>query len=105
MECLKHGMKIVTYQEFLELNGKKWDLSLLKALIDNGTIFIVCIELFSGDSWRLFYFKSNKVLEIFMMSTTRENQKAWNKSSLSRRDIFTCPQKLIKYINWQAQSS
>ena len=59
-----------------ELNGKKWDLSLLKALIDNGTGSLLCVlnsfqEIVGG----CFILKSNKVLEIFMMSTTRENQK------------------------------
>lgn len=88
-----------------ELNGNLWDLELLESLMKNGTGSILSV--FNSSRQMIggcFILKSSTTLEIFMMSTTRENQKLGVNHLIAEKIYLLANENSIEYINWQASN-
>ncbi len=88
-----------------ELDGKKWDLELLSKFIDHGTASLVCV--FDKEANILggcYILKSKLVLEIFMLSSTKENQILGVNSVLIEFLYLMAKRENMRFINWQASN-
>ena len=105
LDDLKKWYEFCHLQRIKELEGKKWDYPILEGLIKKGTGGLVLVKDIEnnilGGSVILF---SEKVLEIFMMSTPRENQKLGVNFLIAERIYLLAGNKKIDFINWQASN-
>lgn len=88
-----------------ELNGKIWDLELLNTLLENGSGSVLCaLNSFEEILGGCFILKSPSTLEIFMMSTTRENQMLGVNHLIAEKIYLLAHDHSIDHINWQASN-
>ena len=104
-ESVKSWHKHCHLPRIKELNGIEWDFQLLLNCIANGTASLVCVfdhqaNIIGG----CYIFKSRLVLELFMMSTSRENQILGVNSILIEHLYLMAKREGISYVNWQASN-
>jgi len=88
-----------------ELNGKIWELDLLLYLSREGSGSLISALNKSGEIvGGCFILKSKHVLELFMMSSTRENQLKGVNYLLTEYIYLLAYNEKIKYINWQSSN-
>lgn len=88
-----------------ELNGKIWDLELLLSLSNEGSGSLVYVMNKANDIiGGCFILKSKDILELFMMSSKRENQIKGVNYLITEYIYLLSYNKKIKYINWQASN-
>ena len=88
-----------------ELKGKIWELELLLSLSNKGSGSLICVFNKSDDIvGGCFILKSKDILELFMMSSTRENQLKGVNYLITEYIYLLAYNEKIKYINWQASN-
>ena len=88
-----------------ELNGKKWELTLIKDLFNRGYGELIVAKNQKGDILGgCFTLLSKKTLELFMISTPNKNLKLGTNYLIVKELYLFAEKNKIDFINWQASN-